>query len=163
MESYTVLDRQFPQSTQLEEISTLDHNLGKNGTGGRHSVNASGSTPTSETALQVDQQLSPTITGLEMHTPSADHDLEKSGTSDSEKASISIPVPETETLDIEHVPVQNDPRKWSSFRKVSLLTQVSILSIHHLFYYLLSYIACYPGINLFCILDRWTWRQYTEP
>ena len=25
------------------------------------------------------------------------------------------------------------------------------------------YIACYLGINLFCIFHRWTWRQYTEP
>ena len=80
--------------------------------------------PISETILQVDQQLPPII---EMHT--SDHDLEKPGTSDSEKASISIPVPEPESLDIEHVPVENDPRKWSSFRKVSYLTQVSILSI----------------------------------
>ena len=34
------------------------------------------------------------------------------------------------------------------------------------FFFLLStflYIACYLGINLFCISHRWTWRQYTEP
>jgi hypothetical protein len=115
MKSHTVL--QLPPSTQ--EISTLDYNLGKAETCGRHSVNASFSMPIPEMALQVDQQLPPVIT--EMHT--SDDDLEKSGTIDSEKASISIPVLETETLDIEHVPVQNDPRKWSSFRKVSFLTQ----------------------------------------
>jgi hypothetical protein len=119
--SHTVLGRQLPPFTQ--EISTLDHNLGKTGTGRRHSVNALISMPILETDLQVDQQLPP-IT--EMHM--SDHDLEKSGASDSEKASISMPVPETETLDIEHVPVQNDPRKWSSFRKVSFLIQVSISS-----------------------------------
>jgi hypothetical protein len=107
-ESHTILDRQLPPSTQ--EISTLDYNLGKTGTDGRHSVNASLSMPIPGTVLQVDQ-LPPII---EMHT--SDYDLEKS--CDSEKASISIPIPETETLDIEHVPVQNDPRKWSSFRKV---------------------------------------------
>ena len=123
-ESYTVLDRQHPPSTQ--EIYTLGNNLGSTRTGGsvcsggRHSVNASESVqiPGPETALQVDQQLLPSIT--EIHT--SDHELEKSGTSDSEKASISIRVPagpKTESLDIEHVPVQNDPRKWSSFRKVS--------------------------------------------
>ena len=107
--SHTVLDRQLPPSTQ--EISTLDHNLGKTRTDGRQSVNASLSMPIPGTVLQVDQQLPPII---ELHA--SDYDLEKS--SDSEKASISIPIPETETLDIEHVPVQNDPRKWSSFRKV---------------------------------------------
>jgi hypothetical protein len=155
-ESHTVLDRQLPPSTR--KISTLDYNLGKTGTGGRHSLNASISMPT-RTVLQAVQQLPPPIT--EMHT--SDHDLEKSGTSDSEKASTSISVLATETLDIEHVPVQNDPRKWSSFRKVSFLTQVSILSITFTLYYPLSYIACYLGINLFCIFDCWTWRQYTEP
>ena len=117
----TVLDRQLPPSTQ--EISTLDHNLGKTGAGGRHSVNASISMPVPETALQY----LPSSTITEIHT--SDHDSEKSEASDCEKASISIPVLETETLDIEHVPVQNDPRKWSSFRKVSFLTQVSVLSI----------------------------------
>ena len=119
----TVLDRQLPPSTQ--EISTLDHNLGKTGAIGRHSVNASILMPIPETALQVVQYLPSTIT--EIHT--SDHDSEKSEASDCEKASISIPVLETETLDIEHVPVQNDPRKWSSFRKVSFLTQLSVLSI----------------------------------
>ena len=112
-ESHTVLDRLDPPSTQ--EISTLDHsNLDKTGTGGRHT---SILMPIPETALQY----LPSSTITEIHT--SDHDLEKSGTSDSEKALISIPVPglETETLDIEHVPVENDPRKWSSFRKVSFL------------------------------------------
>ena len=108
MESHTVLDRQLPPST-------LDHNLEGTGSGGRHSLNASISLPIPVMAFQVDQQLPPSIT--EMHT--ADHDLEKSGCTDSEKASISIPVTETDTLDIEHAPVQNDPRKWTSFGKVS--------------------------------------------
>lgn len=123
-ESHTVLERQLPPSTH--ERSTLDHNLGKTGTGERHSVNVTISPPIPETVLQIVQQLPPPIT--ELHT--SDHDLEKSGTSDFEKASISIPVPETETLDIEHVPVQNDPRKWSSFRKVSL----------HLEYYIVFFL-----------------------
>ena len=102
-ESHTVFDRQVrPPSTQ--DISTLDHNLGKTGTGGRHSVNASISTSIPETVLQVDQQLPP-ITEIQ----TSDHYLEKSETSDCEKASISIPVLESETLDIEHVPVENDP------------------------------------------------------
>jgi hypothetical protein len=109
-ESHAVLGRQLPPSTQ--EMSTLDHNLGKTGTDGRHSVNASLSMPIPGTVLQVDQQLPPII---KMHT--SDYDLEKSSDSD-EKASASIPISETEKLDIEHVPVQNDPRKWSSFRKV---------------------------------------------
>ena len=113
MESHAVLDRQLPPSSQ--EISTLDHNLERTGSDGRHSLNASISTPIPVTAFRVDKRLPPSIT--EMHT--SDHDLEKSGCTDSEKASTSIPVTETETLDIEHVPVQNDPRKWSSFRKVS--------------------------------------------
>ena len=115
VESHTVLDRQLSPSTQ--EISTLDHNLEKTGSGRRHSLNASISMPIAMTGFQVDQQLPLSIT--EMHT--SDHELEKSGSTDSEKASISIPVTERETLDIEHVPVQNDPRKWSSFRKVSFL------------------------------------------
>ena len=84
--------------------------------------------PIPETILQVDQQLSP-IT--EMHM--SDHDLEKSGASDSEKASISMPVLETETLDIEHVPVHDDPTEMviipqSEFSDTSL----------HLVFFLLS-------------------------
>ena len=156
MESHAVLDRQLPPSSQ--EISTLDHNLERTGTDGRHSLNASISTPIPVTAFQVDKRLPPSIT--EMHT--SDHDLEKSGCTDSEKASISIPVTETETLDIEHVPVQNDPRKWSSFRKVSFWPKFPSWLLHF-FYYPFSYIACHPGINLFCNFDRWTWMQYTEP
>ena len=105
--------------------------LGKTGTSGLHSIN---SMPILETAFQVDQQLPP-ITKI--HT--SDHDLEKSGTSNSEMASISIPIPETEILDIEHVPVQNDPRKWSSFRKVSFLIQVSILSITSSFFFTIHF------------------------
>ena len=122
-EPHTVLDRQLPPSTQ--EISTLDYDLRKTGTGGQRSLNTSISMLIPETVLQVDQQLPLSITELHI----SDHDLEKSGTSDSEKASISIPVLETETLDIEHVPVQNDPRKWSSFRKVSFFDTSSIWSI----------------------------------
>ena len=90
--------------------------------GGRDSLNASETfklavqIPGPKTAIQleVDQQPPPSI--KEMHT--SDHDLEKSGpgASDSEKAISGL---KTESLDIEHVPVQNDPRKWSSFRKVS--------------------------------------------
>ena len=93
-ESHTILDRQLPPSTQ--EISTLDHNLGtKTGNGGRQSVNPSESVsmPIPETVIQVDQQLPPSIT--EIHT-SEQHDLEKFGTNDPEKGSISIPVPETD-------------------------------------------------------------------
>ena len=96
-----------------------------------------------ETVLQVDQQLSPSIT--EMHA--SKHELKKSGASevsDSEKASISMPIPETQTLDIEHVPVQNDPRKWSSFRKVSFVTQVSILSITLSFFLLSTFLHSMP-------------------
>jgi hypothetical protein len=154
MESHNVLNRQLPLSAQA--ISTLDRNLGT--TGGRHSVNASISRPISEMIFQVDQQLSPITKVHHM----SDHDLEKSGTSgsESEKDSISIPVPETETLDIEHVPVQNDPRKWSSFRKVSFFDTSSILSTTSIFF---SYIACYHSINLFCSVDRRTRHQYTEP
>ena len=72
-----------------------------------------------ESHTVLDRQLSPST--QEISTLDHNLDLEKSGRTDSEKASISIPVTETETLDIEHVPVQNDPRKWSSFRKVSFL------------------------------------------
>ena len=121
-ESYTILDWQLPLSTQ--EISTLDNNLGKTvtETGWRQSANSSISMQIPETArvLQVDQKRPPIN---EMYT--SDHDLEKSGTSDSEKDTISTPVLGTDTLDIEHVPVQNDPREWSSFRKVSFLTHNS--------------------------------------
>ncbi len=81
-ESHAVLERQLPPPTQ--EISTLDRNLGKTGTDGRHSVNASLSMPIPGTVLQVDQQLPPII---EMHTP--DYDLEKSSDSD-EKASACV-------------------------------------------------------------------------
>ena len=127
--SHIVLDRQLPPSTQ--EIPTLDYNLGKTGTGGRHSLNSAITMLIPETVLQVDQQLPPT---KEMH--SSNHDLEKYEIGDSdEKVSISVvPVTETETLDIEHVPVENDPRKWSPFRKVSFLSQVSIFKVlNHLF------------------------------
>ena len=155
MESHTVLDRQLPPST--EDKSTVDHNLEKTETGGRRSANASISMPIPVTTLQVDQQLSP-ITHSEKHMP--DHDLEKSESTESEKASISIVIPEIETLDIEHVPVQNDPRKWSSLRKVSYKITSWVL---YLFLLSTSYIACHSGINLFCYFDRWTWMQYTEP
>jgi hypothetical protein len=47
----------------------------------------------------------------------------------------------------------------SEFSDTSLHLENYIIVFH----YPLSYIACYPGINLFCIFDRWTWRQYTEP
>ena len=126
-ELHTVLDRRLAPS--LQEISPLDRNLGKTGTGGRHSVNASIPMPIPEAVIQINQHLTP-ISELHM----SDHDLEKSGTSDSEEASISIPVLETETLDIEHAPVQNDPRKWSSFRKVGFLTQTPSWVLHHLFF-----------------------------
>ena len=79
--------------------------------------------PIPEVALHVNEHLPP-ITEMR-HT--SDRDLEKSGDSEILKASSnSAP----ETLDIEHVPVQNDPRKWSSLRKVSYLTQVSIYIIY---------------------------------
>ena len=51
------------------------------------------------------------------------YDLEKTRTSEVcpvTQPSQSMPISEPETLDIEHVPVQNDPRKWSSLRKVKL-------------------------------------------
>ena len=53
-----------------------------------------------------------------MSTPSTtfDNDLEKTVHSVS---LTSTPIPDTETLDIEHLPVQDDPRKWSPLRKVS--------------------------------------------
>jgi hypothetical protein len=52
--------------------------------------------------------------------PTSDYNLEKTGTGGvhTVQASISIPVLKTETSDIEHVPVQNDPREWSPLRKV---------------------------------------------
>ena len=49
-------------------------------------------------------------------TPTLDYDSEKTVHSVS---LTSIPNPDTETLDIEHFPVQDDPRKWSPLRKVS--------------------------------------------
>ena len=90
-------------------MATLDHDLEKTGSGTLSSVDPSTSMPT-----LVDQQLPPTS---EIHA--SGYDLEKSRIGDSVKGSILICVPETETVDIEHVSVQNDPRKWSSFRKVS--------------------------------------------
>lgn len=51
------------------------------------------------------------------------YDLEKTATG---VASTSM---NTETLDIEHVPVENDPRKWSPLRKVSCpTTKVFVLT-----------------------------------
>jgi hypothetical protein len=84
--------------------------------------------PIPETILQVDQQIPPSTSEI----ATSGYDLEKSGTGD--KTSISTSIPEAETLDIEHVPVQNDPREWSSFRKVSFPTRSWVL--YHL--YLLS-------------------------
>jgi hypothetical protein len=99
-------------------MATLNHDLEKTGSGGPSSVDALTSMPTHETVLQVDQQLPPSTS--EIHA--SDYDLEKSGIGDSVKGPILICLPETETVDIEHVSVQNDPRKWSSFRKVSFPT-----------------------------------------
>ena len=100
------------------EMHTVSGSICSMCSGGRHSVNASISMPIPE----------PPIT--EMHT--SDRDLEKSGGSEILKAaSDSAP----ETLDIEHVPVQDDPRKWSSLRKVSYLTQVSIYIIYFTIYF----------------------------
>ena len=48
-----------------------------------------------------------------------DYGLENTGTGDELVKAPASSIPETETLDIEHVPVQNDPRKWSPLRKVS--------------------------------------------
>ena len=74
-------------------------------------------TETQDTEMVLDRQLSMP----EMHT--FDHDLEtETSGAHSLEASTSMPISETETLDIEHVPVQDDPRKWSSLRKVSFPT-----------------------------------------
>ena len=154
-EVHTVLDQQLP-GPSIQEMSTLDHDLEKSGTGGLSSVNTSISMPIPETILQVDQQRPPSTNEI----ATSDFDLEKSGTGG--KTSISTGIPETETLDIEHVPVQNDPREWSSFRKVSFPIRSWVLHHLHLFYYSLSYIARYSGIDFFCILNRWTGGQYTE-
>ena len=64
--------------------------------------------PDSEKALQVDEHL-PHMT--EMHTSTS------------------------ETLDIEHVPVQNDPRKWSSSRKVRKFPSPSTSILFFTFYF----------------------------
>ena len=67
-----------------------------------------------------DQQLPPST-----QETTLDYDLEKTGISDESvnvSPSISMSIPETETLDIEHVLVQDDPRKWSPLRKVSCST-----------------------------------------
>ena len=61
----------------------------------------------------------------------ADYELEKSsGPDESAKVSISMSIPpETQTIDIEHVPVQDDPRNWSPLRKVRYyLTSVPLLA-----------------------------------
>ena len=74
-------------------------------------------TETQNTEMVPNQQLSMP----ETHT--FDHDLETGSTgAHSLEASTSMSSPETETLDIEHVPVQDDPRKWSPLRKVSFPT-----------------------------------------
>ena len=74
-------------------------------------------TETQNTAMVLNRQISMP----EIHT--FDHDLETgSSGAHSLEASTSMSIPETETLDIEHVPVQDDPRKWSPLRKVSFLT-----------------------------------------
>jgi hypothetical protein len=122
-EMHSILDQQLP-GPSIQEMSTLDHDLEKSETGGLSSVNTSISMPIRETILQVDQQLPPSTNEI----ATSDYDLEKSGTGD--KTSISTSIPAAETLDIEHVPVQNDPREWSSFRKVSFPTRSWVL--HHL-------------------------------
>jgi hypothetical protein len=83
------------------------------------------------------------------------YDLEKTA------AGVASTSMNTETLDIEHVPVQNDPRKWSPLRKVSCPTTTKVSSVltHRLFLYL----ECYSGIDLFCIYNRWNCSQYTKP
>ena len=70
---------------------------------------------------KIDSEMVFQILRLEM--PTSDIDLKETGATrvQSLQPSISmIPtIQETESLDIEHVPVQNDPREWSSLRKVS--------------------------------------------
>ena len=123
MEETHVLDQPLPPSVQ--KMSSLDHHdLEKTGTAELSSVNVNASiisAPIPEKVLQADQEL-PSL--IEIHA--SDYDLEKSGTGHSMNASISIGIPETEILDIEHVPVQDDPREWSSFRKVSFPIQSSV-------------------------------------
>lgn len=84
-------------------MHTSDHDLENTGAGASdiHSVKA--------------------LASISMHT--SNHDLEISGTGDVHSLKDStlistVPNLEAETLDIEHAPVQDDPRKWSPLRKV---------------------------------------------
>ncbi len=45
-------------------------------------------------------------------------DVRQSGVADNDGQSVAPPAVEELILDIEHLPVQDDPRKWSSMRKV---------------------------------------------
>lgn len=62
-----------------------------------------------------------------------------------------------EKIDIEHVAVQDDPRKWSNIRKVrffeSVLMNVSPMTMSS---------ECYFDDCSGCFHDRRTWGQYTK-
>ena len=90
--------------------------------------------------------------------PTKESTLEKTGTGDEFIKASASSIPETETLDIEHVPVQNDPREWSSLRKVSFQPYLEYFYVFDIYS-----IACYPSIDCFCIYDSWTQYQYPEP
>lgn len=110
--------------------------------------------------MQSDCDLEKTETGLgnsvgSISTQELHYDLEKSG--------VRLPPVETEPLDIEHVPVQNDPRKWSALRKVRLKVVLTQLESSVLDSLVFCCLECYSSIDLFCIYNRWNCSQYTKP
>lgn len=52
-------------------------------------------------------------------------DVRQSGVADNDGQSVAPPAVEELILDIEHLPVQDDPRKWSSMRKNFVLGVIS--------------------------------------
>ncbi|KAF8817571.1 MFS general substrate transporter [Phlegmacium glaucopus] len=92
-----------------------------------------------KTETVLDQQLPPSMPEI----PTFDYDLEKTGTGGvhSVKPSTSTTILDTETLDIEHVPVQNDPRKWSPLRKNTTLALIASASM------ILSYNIQNPAVQ----------------
>ena len=103
---------------------------------------------------------------ISIHTSNPDLEIPETG--DGHPVNVStlispVPNPGAETLDIEHAPVKDDPRKWSPLRKVSYLISISTrlgYCMNLLFFFSLE---CYPGINRFRFFACRDQHHYTEP
>ena len=108
-------------------MHTSDRGLENTGTS-IHSVEAPASISTHMSNHGSDVHSVEAPASISIHT--SNHDLEIAETRLVHPVKVStlispVPNPEAETLDIEHAPVKDDPRKWSPLRKVSYLISIS--------------------------------------